>query len=288
MLYGCRFYIHDCIRQFTLTLLGLYGVGDEKAMLFPTRSVASRCAAFLQSQAPCIQQPQVRLVDLNLEIKPQANDTGTTGPQSLAVCLVIFPDAAAQSAKAFWQHTGEGISSRQADFCHACFKEQLANDGPANRRAQHSHRGPRRYQRKSSADATQSNIRPPSSRQADDAIAIAEAEDCSVHIEERYGRNLDLSLASTAKVLIRRRIAGLLTANVEPQKAKEMPGNLQTSRMRGHFSEDDVYLFPTGMSSIFNTHRILMGLRGPMKSICFGWVRLPTEDEMFGLCRVAD
>lgn len=267
-----RFYIHDCIRQFTQTLLGVYGVGDEKAMLFPTRSVASRCADFLQSQMPCMQRHQVRLVDLNLEIKPQANDT--TGPQSLALCLVILPEGAAQSAKEFWQHTGEGISSRQADFCHACFKKQLSRDSPANGRAQHSHRGPRRYQRKSSADATQSNIRPRSSRQADDAIA--EGEDCSVHIEERYGRNLDLSLASTAKVLIRRRIAGLLTANAEPEKAKEMPGNLQTSRIRKGFSDDDVYLFPTGMSSIFNTHRILMALRGPMKSICFGFPYIDT------------
>ena len=38
------------------------------------------------------------------------------------------------------------------------------------------------------------------------------------------------------------------------------------------FSVDDVYLYPSGMSAIFNVHRILRLARGEMKSLSYGLV----------------
>jgi cystathionine gamma-synthase len=87
-------------------------------------------------------------------------------------------------------------------------------------------------------------------------------------IEERFGRNLSTSLADQAKLAVRRRIAGVLTADVELSEALEK----QTGEGRiAGISESDVFIFPTGMSSIFNAHQMLLAARGPMKSICFGF-----------------
>ena len=89
-------------------------------------------------------------------------------------------------------------------------------------------------------------------------------------MEERFGRNLDMSLAMNAKLAIRRRISGALTADVELEEALEMTKSAFPERQIRGFSEQDVYLYPTGMSSIFNTHRVLMACLGELKSVCFG------------------
>lgn len=207
-------------------------------------------------------------MDLNLD--PEPGGEGGAHERDLSVSAVIFPAGLARLAKSFWQHSGEGISSRRADCCHQRLKERLSADPMAAEPAQRSFRGPRRYQRESSIDETRVAPQPPRSQPATPNGGYAEGQECSLHVEERYGRNLDFSQASAAKVAIRRRIAGLLTANVELRKAMTMPGNLRTTRIRSNFSENDVFLYPTGMSSIFNAHRILMSVRGRMKSICFG------------------
>lgn len=79
-----------------------------------------------------------------------------------------------------------------------------------------------------------------------------------------------MSHASKAKLAIRRRIAGTLTANVDLSIALDTPLQLEPNGSANGFSEDDVYLYPSGMSSIFNTHRVLLKARGAMKSISFG------------------
>ncbi|KAI9822923.1 MAG: hypothetical protein M1832_002948 [Thelocarpon impressellum] len=101
-------------------------------------------------------------------------------------------------------------------------------------------------------------------------------EDCLQFIEERFGRNLSPSLAANAKLAIRRRIAGSLRLDVELEEAmKSSTLSGDTRRVEG-FSADDVYLHPTGMSSIFNTHRVMMAARGPLQSVCFGFPYIDT------------
>ena len=166
------------------------------------------------------------------------------------ISAVVFPRAHAKVAKIFWQHSGDGISSRRAEYCHKAFEEgRLITVTPS--------KGPRRYQTNSNKTAI--------------ADGELETNDCVRFVEERFGRNLDLSLASSAKLAIRRRIAGALTANVDLHEALELsqpPARME--QVKG-FSEDDVYLYPCGMSSIFNTHRSMMICRGQMKSISYGY-----------------
>ena len=65
-----------------------------------------------------------------------------------------------------------------------------------------------------------------------------------------------------------------MTADVELSEALEKAS--VEGRVAG-LTEDDVYLFPTGMSSIFNTHQIIMAAKGDsMKSICFGFPYIDT------------
>lgn len=174
---------------------------------------------------------------------------------------VIFPRSHTKVAKAFWQHSGDGISSRRAEYCHKAF-----NDGrlTVQRAVMSPSKGPRRYQKKESIDLSPQC----------ESTKGRDGKDYIQFVEERFGRNLDVSLAYSAKLAIRRRIAGALTANVDLHEALEMSKpSTRTEHVEG-FSEHDVYLYPCGMSSIFNTHRAMMACRGEMKSISFGYAPL--------------
>jgi cystathionine gamma-synthase len=125
-------------------------------------------------------------------------------------------------------------------------------------------KGPRRYQGRGS---TNGNGKGTSTTQRQDGRESVQ------FIEERFGRNLSTSLASQAKIAVRRRIAGVLTEDVELSEALEKTS--EQGRIAG-LNESDVSLFPTGMSSIFNSHRILLKARGDLKSICFGFPYIDT------------
>lgn len=198
------------------------------------------------------------------------------------VSAVVYPKRHSSIAKSFWQHSGEGISSRRAELCHRAFNDGFLvpridsrpnPSGYEHSAPQKSLKGPRRYQKDTSAngvnDESNSESRPNPGSSGDPQQTTGE---CAQFVEERYGRNLDLSFAGEAKLAIRRRIAGALTAGVDlNQPTEDVCSGASIGQVPGIF-EDDVYLFPSGMSSIFNTHRIMMACRGEMKSICFGFV----------------
>ncbi|OJK00328.1 hypothetical protein ASPACDRAFT_52063 [Aspergillus aculeatus ATCC 16872] len=157
-----------------------------KAMLFPSREAAERCRDFI------------------ITIKAEAAKEVLVGNDLLPI------------AKQYWQHSGDGISVRQADRHHKAV--------PENR------------------ESTQS-------------------------LEERFGRNLDLSftkvdLSSTAAV-------------------KQSSSQANSQGVTG-VSDDDVYLYPCGMSIIFNTQRMLFAVRGQRKSISFGFPYVDTLEIWHG------
>ncbi|KAI9885239.1 MAG: Structural maintenance of chromosomes protein 6 [Watsoniomyces obsoletus] len=271
-----RFFIHECIGDLKRTILEQYGNEQEDALLFPSHRLASACLKFIKSQEPQLQLGQLHVVDIPLKEPVKGHDVSAP---TFGVSAAVFPKDIFRTAKSFWQHSGEGISSRQADFCHRCLKQQLVPSISDNVRPRPS-RGPKRYQREPSLDGTQSADFSRGSQavraDADPVKNDAEKQECSVHIEERYGRNLNSSLAAEAKLAVRKRIAGLLTANVELRKAIELPRNPQTTRLHNSFSEDDVYLYPTGMSSIFNIHKTLLSVKGSLPSVCFGFPYIDT------------
>ena len=240
-----------------------HGSSTERAFLFPSHPVATRCAEFLQEQVPyLVLGKSLRLVDLYPTSGPSNGEVESEAMHfKPIISAVILPRDDAKIAKAFWQHSGDGISSRRAEYCHRAFDHgrliiQKTAIPPV--------KGPRRYQKKESMDNS-IQCEPLSGPDRIDYIQF---------VEERFGRNLDVSLACNAKQAIRRRIAGALTANVDLHEALEMSRpSTRTEHVEG-FSEHDVYLYPCGMSSIFNTHRIMMACRGGMKSISFGYITL--------------
>jgi cystathionine gamma-synthase len=131
------------------------------------------------------------------------------------------------------------------------------------------------YSVKDSAKTTtiHTSLQPPTKNQGDDTLS----EDQNVYVEERYGRNLPVSSAASAKRVMRRRIAGILVEDNIDGCLDGLEQDMENdSGPRGiaDISEDDVYLFPTGMSAIWNAHQLALTVRPPSKSICFGFVVL--------------
>ena len=266
-----RFFINKSIQSFADAILGKYGRQNERAILFPSRAVSDRCVDFFRQQAPSLAQSKVRIIELvPNEQRAHSMDVKAMVPK---VFVVLFPEENYSIAKAFWQHSGDGTSSRRAVYCHQLFDEGLLVESSEAESAALFCRGPRRY-RSSVSSRPSSPMSNGAIPQAAEMLSEASTEtrDPAQFVEERFGRNLDFSLAAKAKLAVRRRIAGSLTADVELKEALEMRGETSTPRQASGFSEDDVYLFPTGMSSIFNSHQALLAARGEMKSICYGYV----------------
>ena len=234
-------------------------------MLFPSQRTAERCREFILRKR--IQQPnglssasEPRTLDLVIEDDPDV----VGKPAVTAICAVILPVSDWQNAKRFWQHTGEGVSSRRAEIFRKAFDDDHLQPRAGIVRSERiisPAKGPRRYQRQDSAASKGSTGQTP------------DVFDTVQFLEERYGRNLDMSLSRSAKLAIRKRIAGSNDADKRQPKTADGLGSLQSTRERDtHTTVDDVYLYPCGMNAIFNTHQILLRARGHLKSIMFGLV----------------
>ncbi|OCL08707.1 cystathionine gamma-synthase [Glonium stellatum] len=268
-----RFFIHKSIESFAAAVVEGYGRPGERAMLFPSHAVATRCIDFLHNQAPELGLQQVQIIDLVPSVEKTQSGVVEEVPPNISA--VIFPGEYFKIAKAFWQHSGDGVSSRRAEYCHNLFSKGILIDSKRREETPRMCKGPKRYQKKTSIDITG---HPPvtKSPSPETPNGTAEVQEPTQFVEERFGRNLDLSLTSNAKLAIRRRIAGSLTANVGLAEALTLEKDHERSRKVAGFSEDDVYLYPTGMSSIFNSHRNLMATRGQLKSINYGFPYIDT------------
>ena len=243
--------------------------------------MAERCAAFFIEQLPTLAfGNDLRILDLYPSFDvPNRMNGGSNKEEAPFLSAVIFPRTHIAVGKTFWQHSGDGISSRRAEFCHQAFEEGLLSTTTYPRssleasveRSASLFKGPKRYQKEQSMKAAPRRLQSPLNEKSDPKTTKGmERREQVRFVEERFGRNLDMSLAMNAKLAIRRRIAGALTANVELEEALELTESTSPGRQVHGFSEHDVYLYPTGMSSIFNVHRVCMSCMGDLKSICFG------------------
>ncbi|KAA8566320.1 hypothetical protein EYC84_008909 [Monilinia fructicola] len=247
-------------------------------MLFPSAKTARNCVAFMLSREKSISPGSLNVVDLVLDRNRASSEVLTKISPSISA--VLFPKELFPVAKQYWQHSGDGVSSRRAEFCHTLFQEGLLvkkTSPPSSQNGDKPCKGPKRYQKGSvdkssrghngsgSGDGHQSSIMPINS----------EARESSQFLEERFGRNLDVSFVDNARSAIRRRITGSLVGEVD---LAETPNTDTTSNMRGvpELSEEDVYLYPCGMNSIFNAHQMLLKTRGSLKSISFGFPYVDT------------
>ncbi|KAH7085313.1 pyridoxal phosphate-dependent transferase [Paraphoma chrysanthemicola] len=255
-----RFFIHKQIQAFAAAIAVKYGNSDESAMLFPTHAIASRCRDFFIRLAP---DAEVRIVDLvPAAAKARSEELIMISPQ---VSAVLFPKERFSIAKQFWQHSGDGVSSRRAEYCHHLFRQGLLVEPSSLEQSPRIPKGPRRYQKKTSIDLDSTL-----------SSTNGEVQDPDQFVEERFGRNLDLSMTKNAKLAVRRRIAGSLTADVGLTEALALDKDASRTRHVAGFSEDDVYLYPTGMSAIFNTHRNLLQAKGQLKAIVYGFPYIDT------------
>lgn len=276
-----RFFIHLTIQELEREILSLYGRDGERVMLFPTSATAKRCQQFFYDKNCAVDRSDVRHLQLEPTIgKSKSQDRSTV---LSGLHCIFFPQEHFSTAKQVWQHCGDGVSSRRGEFCLKALKGGFLQPVPSSTNGSPKQdlfsKGPRRYQR----GASQNNIVSHTNgfhETATNGPQIPTDEEHDQFIEERFGRNLNAKLAFKAKLAIRRRITGCLVEDIELDEALVISPPDSDLRVEG-LCENDVYLYPTGMSAIFNAHRILMANahrqgRAPEKSICFGFPYIDT------------
>ncbi|KAJ7366749.1 pyridoxal phosphate-dependent transferase [Mycena albidolilacea] len=273
-----RFFIHLSIRKLARLCEQKFGRGGEQCMLFPSQKIADQCRSFMQSRAlPSGRPVSARLIHFSICPEDKLNqgpcvneDAALLSSAPASLHIVLFPEEAFSIAKQFWQHAGLGVSSRLAEHCLALLP---ADPTFVPNGLQHT---PRKALNKHYS-AKKTTRSPPQSPVAEDLGA-----DHSVYLEERYGRNLPIALAASAKRAMRRRISGVLVRD-NPADCGDGPcaGDQNyavgpSSRGVKSMSEHDVFLYPTGMAAIWNAHQLALAVRPPQKSVCLGFTYTDT------------
>ncbi|KAI8583562.1 hypothetical protein K450DRAFT_169273 [Umbelopsis ramanniana AG] len=270
-----RFFIHPTIQKLAKRLLEKFGSQDELNLLLPSGNAARRCRAFMQRYYGAEKKLTVNDIRIaEFEISPTST---TSEMQNVPIFIVLFPSDAFKFAKTFWQHTGDIISSRMAEYALRILDEnaEIEMKAGSNGSPEQLHFAPkpksrshRHYSRKGPEVPATPDVETPDHEHL-------------TYVEERYGRNLNLKFADKAKVALRRRIAGVMTESEQTMKVEDLEESLsvldEQKKRQGErgvigLSESDVFLFPCGMSAIFSAHRFAMGaLDATRKSICYGF-----------------
>ncbi|KAH6606295.1 cystathionine gamma-synthase [Trichoderma cornu-damae] len=275
-----RFFIHKSIDAFARDFAAAYGQPGQRAMLFPTAGAARRCLEFMRQRVS--QQISSQLFVIDLALDASKDPSPLLKQLSPTISGIIFPQESFSVAKQYWQHTGDGISSRRAEFSHELFKLgqfiAIGEQQPHCLVAEKPIRGPKRYLRANSA-STASNGGVHSAGSEAKALSPSEnpdeARESSHFLEERFGRNLDLTQVARAKSAICRRIAGSLAGDADMNDETKAHAEAN-SRGIESLDEADVLLYPSGMNAIFNAHRALLAALGSSKSINFGFPYVDT------------
>jgi len=240
-------------------------------MLFPSRKIAESARKFILQYAPNASQPHI--VQLSFPPVSQPSPGSSTPTSAVHLFVLLYNLEQKDLAKAFWQHSGYGISSRMAEYCFLHLESISRLDEPADplngytkpiRRAPYKNR---HYAK----DISFTKLTPPTTPTRESLETEELTTDQLVYLEERYGRNLDVSFAGRAKIALRRRIAGTLRENVGINEALLIePG--ENARSKRGLDESDVWLCPTGMSAIWTAHQLLLNALPARKSVCFGYI----------------
>ena len=225
-----RFFIHRSITRLADAICVKYGNSGDTAVLFPSRNAAEMCVDFLCAEESQVSSDLFRIVELfHSHVSQQPNFDLS---RWLNLYAVVFPTAKFKIAKAFWQHTGLGISSRRAEF-----HQRFFDSGTLVERHRDTN------------DAVHKDVRAEANKHS--RLSTTQSV-----LEEQLRKDLMLDQSRNAKLAIRERIAQSITSGCESHSDVDV---------------SDVYLYATGMSGIFNVHRILLAVQGPLKSICYGY-----------------
>lgn len=227
-------------------------------MLFPSVPIARQCIDFIERNSGTTYHGTIRVraeknaapCILDLVLHDEVGEE--TNPET-AISAALFPEDRLHVALKFWQHTGEGISSRRARVFHKAFI-----DGCLGIRSEF---------------VIAQNPKPC------EAKDMTESE--HTHCSESHDRK---STARIAKLAIRRRLTGNFDTPNDLQEANSKHSEQDAGEKR--VSADDAFLYPSGMSSIYNVHRVLLKARGALPSIMFGYVIMALPDVVLGLTRL--
>ncbi|PFH55045.1 hypothetical protein XA68_10915 [Ophiocordyceps unilateralis] len=241
----------------------------QRAMLFATARAAARCLDYIEQYAmPAIAAPTN---SLDFAVDASKLTSRLTKHLPLNLHAAFFHHEAYPLAKQYWQHTGDGISSRRAEFLHNLLKHRTLVPRQLDDKTQTSpQKGPRRYQKSAYFFRTASaDVNSSASRHCENNADVYR------FLEERFGRNLDPGLVEQAKVAIRRRIAGSL-ANSCNRDTQNLPSSSESFEDHQAVEETDVFLFPSGMNAIFHVHRTLLEAFGQLQSVNYGFPYVDT------------
>lgn len=104
-----RFKIHFKIEELQDFLVKNYGRKGECAMIFGSQYAAKRSREFLQKREPGV-RPRI------LELNPPKSPIKSEDPFQATIWAILCPEQYMPLLKQYWQHTGEGISSRHAQY----------------------------------------------------------------------------------------------------------------------------------------------------------------------------
>ncbi|RDA91838.1 hypothetical protein CP533_3657 [Ophiocordyceps camponoti-saundersi (nom. inval.)] len=116
-----RFYVPHLVRDLAQRLVrwAKQPISASAAVLLPSSTMAGSCELYLKKRGAVLGQ-EASVVSFSVRfddglIQAIDEDFHSTGPYD-HVFVVLHPDSLSREAKAFWQHTGFGISSRFASF----------------------------------------------------------------------------------------------------------------------------------------------------------------------------
>lgn len=134
-----RFVYHPYVLRLMETILEQHGTPSEDCLVLPSAAAAVRCQVFLQEALEGKRgQDNAHLEGATLDSNTSraSSRVRTVAVGAADIHAVMFPaeTLAGMEAKAYWQHTGEVVSSRRAECAlealGVCIKSQYFTEGP--------------------------------------------------------------------------------------------------------------------------------------------------------------
>lgn len=256
-----RFFIHSVIQELAKNIEAKYGREGERCMVFPSYKVAKRCREFVKSKSE-IENIVVRILQLSTPAPADESEKSTVIESNIGV--IFFPASEFPLAKNYWQHSGEGISSRMGEYV---LRELFQKEKKSSvYRGSHMKQEIQAQKIQQRSPSLSKSLQSPSFSSNDET-----EKEFNTFIEQKYGRVLDLKFSDQAKIALRRRICGKV------DKSHNQDEEMIKARRGKNLSETDVYLYPSGMAAIFNAHHAIIQIsETPKKSVCFGFPYVDT------------